>query len=194
MSRTAFFVSDGTGLTVESLGSSLLAQFEHIEFRKVTIPFVNTIEKAEAVVAQIAATKAEDGTNPLVFDTIVSAEIQQVLSTCDAFKIDVFGAFLRPMEQELNAESSHSIGKQHSIEKNVSYHARIKAMHFALDNDDGGMTRDYEEADVILVGVSRCGKTPACLYMALQFGIKAANYPITEDDSVKTYRKHLHLH
>ena len=180
--RTAFFISDGTALTVESLGGSLLAQFEQAQFNRVTIPYVDTIAKAQDVVAKVTAVKQQDGTNPLIFDTIVNQDIRAVISTCDAFKVDVFGSFIRPLETELELSSSRSIGKQHSIERNVAYHSRIEAMHYALDNDDGAITRDYDKADIILVGVSRSGKTPTCLYMALQFGVRAANYPITEDD------------
>ncbi len=180
--RTAFFISDGTGLTVESLGSSLLAQFEDTQFDRVTIPYVDTVAKAYGVVEKVAAVKQQDGLNPLLFDTIVNQDIRNIVANCDAFKIDVFESFIRPLENELGLESSRSVGKQHSIERNVAYHSRIDAMHYALDNDDGAITRDYDKADIILVGVSRSGKTPTCLYMALQFGVRAANYPITEDD------------
>ncbi len=180
--RTAFFISDGTGLTVEGLGSSLLAQFEQAQFNRITIPYVDTIAKAQAVVAKVTAARQLDGVKPLIFDTIVDQEIRKVIAACDAFNIDVFESFIRPLENELGLESSRSIGKQHSIERNVAYHSRINAMHYALDNDDGAITREYDKADIILVGVSRSGKTPTCLYMALQFGVRAANYPITEDD------------
>ena len=180
--RTAFFISDGTALTVEGLGSSLLAQFESSEFSRITIPYVDTVAKAAEVVRKIAAVKQQDGANPLIFDTIVNQEVREVIFTSDAFKIDVFASFIRPLEKELGLASSRSIGKQHSIERNVAYHSRIEAMHYALDNDDGAITRDYDKADIILIGVSRSGKTPTCLYMALQFGVRAANYPLTEDD------------
>ncbi len=96
--------------------------------------------------------------------------------------IDIFSTFLAPLEQELTEHSSYTVGKSHSIGHNSNYMERIEAVNFALDNDDGARTHYYDKADLILVGVSRCGKTPTCLYMAMQFGIRAANYPLTEDD------------
>jgi len=182
MKRTVFFISDGTGLTAEALGNSLLAQFEKIEFERVTVPYVDDQERAEDLVNRINTAAREDGVRPLVFDTIVKKDIRAVISEAEGFMIDIFGTFLDPLEQELQASSSYTVGKSHSINNEGTYEKRIHAVNFALDNDDGARTRHYDEADLILVGASRSGKTPTCLYLALQYGVKAANYPITEDD------------
>lgn len=182
MKRTAFFISDGTGITAETLGQSLLAQFGNIDFRRLTRPYIDTVEKAQAMVQQINAVADTEQVRPIVFDTIVNTEIRDILATANAFKVDIFSSFLSPLEEELNERSSYSVGKSHSITHNANYMERIEAVHFALDNDDGARTRHYDSADIILVGVSRCGKTPTCLYMAMQYGIRAANYPLTEDD------------
>lgn len=182
MKRTAFFISDGTGITAETLGNSLLSQFEAIRFEKITLPYVDTIEKAQAVVDRINRQAEEDGKAPIVLDTIVDDEIRELLATCNGFKIDVFSTFLKPLETELDTQSSYTVGKSHAINEMERYKDRIDSVNFALDNDDGARTRQYDQADIILVGVSRCGKTPTCLYMALQFGIRAANYPLTEED------------
>ncbi|MDY6890470.1 MAG: pyruvate, water dikinase regulatory protein [Pseudomonadota bacterium] len=182
MKRTAFFISDGTGITAETLGNSLLSQFEAIRFEKITLPYVDTIEKARAVVERINRQAQEDGKAPIVLDTIVDDEIRALLASCNGFKIDVFSTFLKPLEAELETHSSYTVGKSHAINELERYKDRIDAVNFALDNDDGARTRQYDKADIILVGVSRCGKTPTCLYMALQFGIRAANYPLTEED------------
>ena len=182
MKRTAFFISDGTGITAETLGQSLLAQFENIQFTKLTRPYIDSEEKARNMVQQINAAAASDGMRPIIFDTIVNKDIRTILDTADGFMIDIFSTFLSPLEQELNAHSSYSVGKSHSIGQNSNYMERIEAVNFALDNDDGARTHYYDKADLILVGVSRCGKTPTCLYMAMQYGIRAANYPLTEDD------------
>ena len=182
MKRTAFFISDGTGITAEALGQSLLAQFETIAFDKVTRPYIDSIEKARAMVQQINAAAEKDGSRPIIFDTVVNQDIRDVLAESSGFMIDIFSTFLAPLEQELTSSSSYSVGKSHSISHNANYMERIDAVHFALDNDDGARTHKYDKADLILVGVSRCGKTPTCLYMAMQFGIRAANYPLTEDD------------
>lgn len=180
--RTAFFISDGTGITSETLGRSLLAQFESIEFEQVTIPYVDTEDRAREVVAQINKQAEMDGIEPVIFDTIVDQSIRETLASSKGIFVDVFGSFLHPLEKALGVESSYSVGKSHSIVDDQSYKIRIDAVHFALDNDDGARTRHYDQADVILIGVSRSGKTPTCLYLALQFGIKAANYPLTDDD------------
>ena len=185
MTRKAFFISDGTGITAEALGNSLLAQFENIEFEKVTLPYIDTVEKAEKVAADISAAHHEGGERPILIDTIVNEEIRQVLSNTDALKIDIFSTFIKPMEREFGVDSSYSVGKSHGIVEATRYKERIDSVNFAIDNDDGARTKQYDQADIILVGVSRCGKTPTCLYMALQFGIKAANYPLTEEDLEK---------
>jgi regulator of PEP synthase PpsR (kinase-PPPase family) len=182
MKRTAFFISDGTGLTAEALGHALLAQFEKIDFERVTVPYIDDEEKARALVERINKAAEVDGDKPLVFDTIVNSGIRDVIATANGFMVDIFGTFLSPLEQELNSSSSYTVGKSHSINNAGSYERRIHAVNFALDNDDGARTRHYDEADLILVGASRSGKTPTCLYLALQYGIKAANYPITEED------------
>ncbi|MDY0249225.1 MAG: pyruvate, water dikinase regulatory protein [Pseudomonas sp.] len=182
MKRTAFFISDGTGITAETLGQSLLAQFGSIDFRRLTRPYIDTVEKAQAMVQQINAVAETEEMRPIVFDTIVNTEIRDILATANAFKVDIFSSFLAPLEEELDERSSYSVGKSHSIAHSANYVERIEAVHFALDNDDGARTRHYDSADIILVGVSRCGKTPTCLYMAMQYGIRAANYPLTEED------------
>ncbi|HCW90387.1 MAG TPA: phosphoenolpyruvate synthase regulatory protein [Marinobacter sp.] len=182
MKRTAFFISDGTGLTAEALGNSLLAQFEKIEFERITAPYIDDADKASNMVARINKSAEQDGSRPLVFDTIVDSKIRDIIATAEGFMVDIFGTFLNPLEQELQSSSSYSVGKSHSINNAGRYEQRIHAVNFALDNDDGARTRHYNEADLILIGASRSGKTPSCLYLALQYGVKAANYPITEED------------
>ncbi len=182
MKRTAFFISDGTGLTAEALGHSLLAQFETIDFERVTVPYIDDEEKARDMVKRINKASETDDARPLIFDTIVNRDIRDIISTANGFMVDIFGTFLNPLEQELQSSSSYTVGKSHSISNEGEYERRIHAVNFALDNDDGARTRHYDEADLILVGASRSGKTPTCLYLALQYGIKAANYPITEED------------
>ncbi|AOM00732.1 kinase/pyrophosphorylase [Cobetia marina] len=182
MTRTAFFISDGTGITAETLGRSLLAQFENTDIRMVTKPYIDSSEKATALVKAIESAHATDGERPIIIDTIVDQDIRDIISESSGFKVDIFSTFLKPLEEELDTHSSYSVGKTHSIGQDDVYMNRIDSVHFALDNDDGARTHQYDKADVILIGVSRCGKTPTSLYLALQFGIRAANYPLTEDD------------
>ncbi len=196
--RTAFFISDGTGITSEALGVSLLTRFEDFEFEKVTLPYIDSPEKALETVEKINTAAQIDGAKAIIFDTIVDDGIRKIIATSNCFMIDIFAAFLAPLEQELGTRSSYHVGRTR-ITENTRYDQRIEAINYALDNDDGARTKHYDKADVILIGVSRSGKTPTCLYLAMQYGIKAANYPITEEDiedqrlpnSIKPYREKL---
>ena len=180
--RTVFFVSDGTGLTAEGLGYSLMTQFEDTRFEQVRMPFVNTIEKAQACLTQINEAPRDAGARPVVFSTLVSNDIRDVIRGADALVMDFFESFLDPLEAELGTRSSHAIGRSHSAIDKKGYGNRIDAVNFALSHDDGQTHRELSRADVILVGVSRSGKTPTSLYLALQFGILAANYPLIPED------------
>jgi regulator of PEP synthase PpsR (kinase-PPPase family) len=179
--RTVFFVSDQTGVTAETLGHSLMTQFEGLEFRAVTLPFVSDLDKAHEVVRRINRTAEETGVRPIVFSTLVQDELRAVVVQANALFLDLFSAFVGPLERELNTRSTHRAGRAHGIADLAAYTTRINATNFALANDDG-TGGDYSHADVILTGVSRVGKTPTCVYLALQYGVFAANYPLTEDD------------
>jgi [pyruvate, water dikinase]-phosphate phosphotransferase / [pyruvate, water dikinase] kinase len=180
--RTAFFVSDRTGITAEMLGHSLLTQFDGVGFNEVTLPFVDSEEKAQEVVKQINAQGISEGMRPIVISTLARTEIAQVVGQANALFLDCFEIFISPLERELGQRASHAIGRSHSVSDFVNYHHRIEAVNYTLSHDDGVSTRDLNDADVILVGVSRSGKTPTCLYMAMQFGIRAANYPLIPED------------
>lgn len=180
--RSVFFVSDSTGITAETFGHALLSQFESLEYAQTTIPFIADSHQAREAVRRIDAAGAEDGNRPIVFSTLTDPLLNETLRESQALIVDFFSAFIRPLEIELNRGSSHAAGRFHGLVDPASYDGRIDAMDYALDHDDGGGVRHYRDADVILVGVSRSGKTPTCVYLALQFGIRAANYPITEDD------------
>lgn len=186
MKRTIFFISDGTGITAETLGRSLLTQFEGINFEQHTLPFIDTPDKAHAVVTQINQTSATDGQHAIVFSTVVQADIQVILAKSHAVILDFFHTFVTPLANELQQQPSHSVGRFHGIIDSDKYKIRIDAVNYALDCDDGAGSQHYPKADIILLGVSRCGKTPTSLYMALQFGLKVANYPFTDDDSNMT--------
>lgn len=179
--RTVFFVSDQTGVTAETMGHSLLTQFEPQAFRAVTLPFVSSVAKAHEAVARINLAATQSNVRPIIFSTLVQDDLRDVVKASNALYLDFFGAFVGQLEQELAMHSSHRAGRAHSMVDTDAYTARINATNFALANDDGSQ-RDYAHADVVLVGVSRSGKTPTCLYLALQYGVFAANYPLTEDD------------
>lgn len=180
--RSVFFLSDHTGITSETLGRSLLSQFEGIDFKMSNWPFLDNLEKANDAVLRINKAAFEDGTRPLVFSTLVNPEVRKVIGTCQAVVFDFFDAFNDRLESELGVQSSHVTGRSHGMGNFRAYTARIDALNFALANDDGMTSSNYSASDVILLGVSRSGKTPTSLYLALQFGILAANYPLTEED------------
>jgi regulator of PEP synthase PpsR (kinase-PPPase family) len=180
--RAAFFVSDRTGITAEMLGHSLLTQFDKVGFNEITLPFVDSIEKAQEVVAQINQQAAEDGVRPLVISTLARTEIAAVVGRANALFLDCFEMFIGPLERELGVHASHVMGRSHAVSDVVNYHHRMEAVNYAIAHDDGMAKRDLAEADIILIGVSRSGKTPTSLYLAMQFGIRAANYPLTPDD------------
>lgn len=184
MRRTVFFISDGTAITAETFGHSLLTQFSGQDFRQVRLPFVDTREKAEDAVSLIDRAAESDGTRPLVFNTIVDIGIGSVINDSQGHVFDMFGTFLEPLEKILEVKRSATVGQAHGIRDTGVYEDRMEATNYALTHDDG-ISKRMDSADLILVGVSRSGKTPTCLYMALHFGVKAANYPLTEEDLEK---------
>ncbi len=180
--RTVFFVSDGTGITAQMLGHSLLTQFEGVDFNQVTLPFVDSAERAEECLARIEAESASGNGQPIVFSTLVNQDVRQVVRRAKALFLDFFETFIDPLEAGLGVKSSHTIGRSHSALDKKEYQQRIEAINFAMAHDDGASHRELGQADVILIGVSRSGKTPTSLYLALQFGVKAANYPLIPED------------
>ena len=181
MRRTIFYISDGTGITAETIGHSVLTQFEGIEFDAWRIPFVDNEEKAHAAVARVRNAQAITSARPIVVNTVMDQHLCEILASSGALILDVFAPFIAPLENELQTKRSSRVGQAHGLVNFAEYEQRINATNFALSHDDG-IDMNYNDAEVILVGVSRSGKTPTCLYMALHFGVSAANYPLTEDD------------
>ena len=180
--RTVFFISDGTGITAETFGNAILAQFEMTP-RHVRLPFIDTVDKAHQAVRQINHTAEIEGKRPIVFTTLVNMEILSVIKAqCDGMLLDMFGMFVAPLEGELGLKSNHRVGRFSDASKSKAYDDRIEAINFSLAHDDGQSHRDLAGSDVILVGVSRSGKTPTSLYLAMQHGLKASNYPLIPED------------
>lgn len=182
--RTVFFVSDGTGITAETLGHSVLTQFEHLHYRPQRLPFIDSADKAREAAVRINDAGAKDGKRPIVFSTLVDPVVSSALREgAEAFFIEMFETFVEPLERELGLQSTHTIGRSHAIRVNSEdYKNRIEAINFTLAHDDGQSAKGLSGADVILVGVSRSGKTPTSLYLAMQYGVKAANYPLIPED------------
>jgi regulator of PEP synthase PpsR (kinase-PPPase family) len=182
--RTVFFVSDGTGITAETFGNSILAQFP-VKPRHVRRPFIDTADKAQTGGEEINARCAmQEGKRPIVFITLVNDEVRDIVASpqCKGMVLDMFRTFVEPLEAELGVKSNHRVGRFSDVAKSQEYTDRIEAINFSLAHDDGQSSRNLAQADVILVGVSRSGKTPTSLYLAMQHGIKAANYPLIPED------------
>ncbi|WP_394778353.1 kinase/pyrophosphorylase, partial [Undibacterium sp.] len=177
VNRTVFFVSDGTGITAETFGHSVLTQFD-MKFKQVRLPFIDTLEKAHDAVRRINEAVTPDGKRPIVFSTLVKTDLADVVFRSKGMHMDLIQTFVAPLEQELGLKSTHTIGRSHNIADSEEYKNRIEAINFSLAHDDGQSNKNLSTADVILVGVSRSGKTPTSLYLAMQYGIKAANYPL----------------
>src|SRR5699024_8137631 len=163
--RTVFIVSDSTGITAETFSHSVLSQFEQISFEAIRLPFIDTLDKAKSVASRINRCAQETGAPPLVFSTLVNPESVQQLRDADCTLLDLFGTFVTHIESALGVKASDFVGRSHTAGQAEQYERRIDAINFTLAHDDGQFIHDLEQADVILVGVSRCGKTPTSLYL-----------------------------
>jgi len=182
MQRSVFFVSDSTAITAETVGHSLLAQFEGVEFETVYMPHVDSLEKARELIRHFLKLIEREGQRPIVFGTFADAAISDLFRTGCCLYLELFDTFVGPLSKELGIPPSRKRGRGHALADPQQYDQRINSIHFAMANDDGMRLDNFEQADVILTGVSRSGKTPTCLYLAMHFGLQAANYPLTEED------------
>jgi len=180
--QTIFFLSCSTGITAETLGHSLMSQFENIAYRQVTVPFVDSIEKADEMVIKINQAAAHNGRRPVVFCTLADPKIRQQIELADCELFDFFDAFIEPLEQEFSAISTHSVGRSHGMADYERYMGRIDAVNYTLANDDRVRDHHFAHADIVLVGLSRTGKTPLSLYLALQHRVRAANLTLTDEN------------
>jgi regulator of PEP synthase PpsR (kinase-PPPase family) len=181
ITRIVFIVSDGTGITAENFSQSILAQFE-LTFKLIRIPFTDSVEKALSAVEAINEAFQRDQVQPIVFTTLVNTELNGIVSKAQGLVLDMFQTFVAPLEQALGLKSTHAMNRLHHNADTAAYKNRIEAINYSLAHDDGQSNQNLADADVILVGVSRVGKTPTSLYLAMQYGLKAANYPLIPED------------
>jgi regulator of PEP synthase PpsR (kinase-PPPase family) len=179
--RLVFYISDGTGITAETIGHSLLTQFEGLRFDTQRLSFIDSTDKAREAARQVRVAGEARGVRPIIISSMVDESLTSTLEESGAMVLDVFGPFIGRIEAELGMQRQRHVGHAHGMVDFAAYEQRINATNYALTHDDGGNV-NYSEADLILVGVSRSGKTPTCLYLALHYGVRAANYPLTEDD------------
>lgn len=181
MKRTMFFISDGTAITAETMGHSLISQFPKVTFQQVRLPFVDNEAACREAVAAIDGASERDGAPAFVINTIVNQDLGAIIATSSGVVLDLFGTFVTTLEDALGMRHQPAVGQAHGLTNVDKYEGRMDATHYAISHDDG-VSVDFKDADLILVGVSRSGKTPTCLYMALHFGVRAANYPLTPED------------
>ena len=179
--RIVFIVSDGTGITAENFSQSILAQFE-ASFKHIRIPFVDSVDKAHDAVSSINQAANKYGVQPIIFTTLVNAELNTIVSKANGLILDMFQTFVAPLEAALGMKSTHAMNRLHHNADTEAYKNRIEAINYSLAHDDGQSNQNLAEADVILIGISRVGKTPTSLYLAMQYGLKAANYPLIPED------------
>jgi [pyruvate, water dikinase]-phosphate phosphotransferase / [pyruvate, water dikinase] kinase len=179
--RAIFYVSDGTGVTAETIGHSVLTQFDGIPFQTRRMPFVDNPQRAQDAANEIRQVGQDTGYRPVVINTVVDGHLSALIAESGALMLDVFAPFIPPMEQELGVPRTPKVGKAHGGADSAAYEARMNATNYALTHDDG-VQSNFSDAEVILMGVSRSGKTPTCLYMALHYGVRAANYPLLPED------------
>jgi regulator of PEP synthase PpsR (kinase-PPPase family) len=184
MRYAVFFISDQTGITTESMGHALLSQFEHCPpFYQETLPFIKTPAAAQNAAQHIHSYIHENPGHTLIFSSLVDEHLRRPFKNIPSSTlIDFFAHFIPCLEEVLETHARPKVGLQHGIQDTLSYDARMEAVNFTLEYDDGIKTKHLDQADVILVGVSRSGKTPTCLYLALHHGIKAGNYPLLPED------------
>ena len=179
--RIVFIVSDGTGITAENFSQSILAQFE-ATFKHIRVPFVDSVDKAHDAVSSINQAASKYGVQPIVFTTLVNSELNTIVSKANGLILDMFQTFVAPLEAALGMKSTHAMNRLHHNADTEAYKNRIEAINYSLAHDDGQSNQNLAEADVILIGISRVGKTPTSLYLAMQYGLKAANYPLIPED------------
>jgi regulator of PEP synthase PpsR (kinase-PPPase family) len=182
MHRTVFYVSESTGITAETVGHSLLSQFEGIDFKTVYMPYINTRDKALELVARLKLIKEQDGARPIIFGTLLDEGIRALFGSDCCLYMELFDTFVGPLSEELGVPPTRKSGQSHALKSPSHYDSRIEAINFTMGNDDGMRPENFDKASVVLVGVSRSGKTPTCLYLAMHFGLNAANYPLTDED------------
>ena len=184
--RAVFIVSDGTGITAETLAHSILSQF-NLPLKKNRMPFIDDAEKAHRVAQMIDAAFQASNSRPIVFSTLAQTELFNIIQQSNALHFDLIQTFVLPLEEELGMKAARAMGLSHRSADSEEYGRRIEAINFSLAHDDGQSHKNLANADVILVGVSRSGKTPTSLYLAMQYGIRTANYPLIPEDFDRGY-------
>lgn len=176
-----FFLSDSTGISAETMGNALLIQFPQLRFERRLIPFITTPEEARRVV-EVLDEAADGPVTPIAFTTAATDEIRQVLNTTRCPMIDFFELHISRVESIFGTPAARVAAQLHGVGDVKRYNARMAAIEYSIEHDDGQSVRAMDKADLVLIAPSRCGKTPTTMYLALQHGLFVANYPLVEED------------
>jgi len=177
--KEIYYVSDSTGILATNLGQALICQFPEVNFHEEKFPFIKTEEEAQKTINYIV--KQSSGRFPIIFSTLMDPKIRDIFDHPQVEFFDVCGTFLERLEGALEAKALRVPGFSRQIDF-IDMANRVEAINYTLNHDDGTKLSEYDEADVILVGVSRSGKTPVSVYLSTHMGLKSANYPLTERD------------
>ncbi|VAW33202.1 Phosphoenolpyruvate synthase regulatory protein [hydrothermal vent metagenome] len=178
-SKDIYYISDSTGILAINLGQALICQFPEVNFHEEKFPFINTRAAARSTLNYIL--KQSGGRQPLIFSTLVDPKIRKIFDHPQVELFDICGGFLNRLEDCLETKAMMMPGFARQVD-NVSMARRAEAINYCLSHDDGTKLDEYDEAEVILLGVSRAGKTPVSVYLSTQMGLKSANYPLTSSD------------
>jgi [pyruvate, water dikinase]-phosphate phosphotransferase / [pyruvate, water dikinase] kinase len=176
-----FFLSDSTGISAETMGNALLIQFPQLRFERRLIPFISTPDEARRVV-EVLDRAAEGPVTPIAFTTAATDEIREVLHTTKCPMIDFFELHIARVEAVFGVPAARVAAQLHGVGDVQRYNARMAAIEYSIEHDDGQSLRALDKAEVVLIAPSRCGKTPTTMYLALQHGLFVANYPLVEED------------
>ncbi|WP_028582415.1 pyruvate, water dikinase regulatory protein [Desulfogranum japonicum] len=176
--KNVYYISGSTAILAEDMGRALLAQFSGFRFKEEKIPFIHTVAEAEEALNRILDQCKEE--KPLLFCTIMDQHTRDVFNHPDVLFFDIFLETLEKVETSLGVCALREPGySRHFTMSKMT--KRVDAIHYSLEHDDGTKPKDYDIADLILVGVSRTGKTPVSIYLATHMELKAANFPLTAD-------------
>lgn len=178
-SKDVYFVSGNTGILAKDMGKALLCQFPEVSFNEELIPFIRTESQARKALERILQQSA--GRYPIIFSTLFSKSLNNIFDTPEVEFLNICDHFLERLEEILEVKPIREAGTARALDDNAMTR-RVNAIHYSIAHDDGTATKDYDEADLIIVGVSRSGKTPVSVYLATQMGLKTANFPLVDDN------------
>jgi len=176
--KDVYYISDSTGILATNLGQALICQFPEVNFSGEKFPFIRTVEDAKKTLAYILSRSG--GRRPLIFSTIINSDVRKIFDSPEVEFFDAFGHFLDRLETCLETPALREPGFARHLD-NVHMAKRVEAIYFCLEHDDGRKVDEFDEADIILLGVSRAGKTPISVYLSTQMGLKSANFPLTSE-------------